>query len=81
MSDTRQLAIIRDPRVEFEDHNGRLCLFFETYISECHAAMQVVQLPDTDIPGLRWDVSALEGQPCWVEVDASLIRFVGWWKP
>lgn len=75
----RQLAIIRDVGVGIEDHTGKPAIFFTTYITESHAAGQVFHLPTPDVPGLKYDVSALEGQPCWVIVDGPFIRFDGWW--
>jgi hypothetical protein len=76
----RQLAIIKNPHVAIEDHTLKLVLFFDTAISEGHQALQCVELPEFDIPGLKLDVSALEGKPCWVEVSNSFIKFAGWWR-
>ena len=75
----RQIAIIRDAHIDIEDHTGRPAVFFTTYVSEHLAASQIRDLPPVDIPGLKYDISALEGQPCWVVVDGPFIRFDGWW--
>lgn len=75
-----QLAIIRRPRVEVEDHSLKPALMFDAFVSEGYAALQIVPLPEVDIPGLKWDVSALEGKPCWVKLDKHMILFTRWWK-
>lgn len=77
---TEQLAIIRSPHIGIEDHSMRLSLFFDTYISEGRAAYQIVPLPEINIPHITFDVSKLEGQPCWVQVDGNFIRFVRFWN-
>jgi len=58
----------------------RECLFFDAYISEGQASLQIVSLPLLDIPGAKFDVSALEGKPCWVAVEDNFVKFVDWWR-
>lgn len=78
----RQLAIIRNAHVRIEDRSMKFSIFFDTYINEGRAAMQIVLLPELpNIPGLAYDASKLDGRPCWVEVneEARTIVFVDWW--
>lgn len=77
----RQLAIIKNARVAYEDHTHRDALWFDAFLSENLCTLLIVPLPDLpNIPGIKWDVSALNGQPCWVREEDNIIQFVDWWK-
>lgn len=73
-----QLAIIKGVRCGVGDR-GRAWLSFSTYVSDCSAALQIVEwdaakqvLEDADVQ----DVHQLNGKPCWVEVDRGMIVFL-----
>ena len=53
MENNKQLALIRNPRVQIEDHSMRECLFFDAYISEGQASLQIVSLPLLIFPELN----------------------------
>lgn len=77
----KQLAIIRGAHIAYEDHSGRFALFFDAQLSEGLSSLQIVALPDLpDIPGITWDVSKLNGRPCWVVDEGSMIKFHDWWR-
>lgn len=69
MSDDERLAIIRRPGYGMRD-NYRPCLWFDTYVSDSVAALQVFEQPEADeiikAFGVR-NVNDLEGLPCWVD--------------
>ena len=74
----KQLAIMRDVGYGCRDV-GHPVLFFNTYISEGEAALQI--LGGTDAYNLIadssvYDVKNLEGKACWVDVEDNLIKFV-----
>jgi len=75
----RQLAIMKDVGYGNRDL-GRPCLFFNTYITEGTAALQVL-VGDEAEKAIResgvYDVKELNGQSCWVEVDGWSIVFEG----
>ena len=77
----KQLAIIRNAHIAYEDHSERFALFFDAYLSEGLSSLQIVSLPDLpDIPGIAWDVSRLNGKPCWVIDEGNIVKFHSWWK-
>lgn len=81
--ETEVLAIVRNPRVSIEDHSLKTCLFFDAFTREGFCALQIVALPELpEIPGIKWDVSALDGKPCWVtsRPDDNILLFSRWWK-
>jgi len=77
-----QIAIIKNVKIGVGDR-GRAWLSFDTYVSECAAALQVVEwdaakqvIEDADVG----DVHDLNGKPCWVETDGTFIKFLRVWK-
>ena len=78
---SRQLAIIKNAGVMYEDHYGETCLSFDSYISEAGAALQLVRVSDPLFPAfweaMSGNVKNLEGKTVWVEVDGSFIRLAG----
>lgn len=77
----KQMAIVKGVHCGVGDR-GRFALWFNVYISECVAALQVFQGGEevariVEAAGVG-DVKELDGRPCWVECDGSLIRFKGW---
>jgi hypothetical protein len=74
-----QVAIIRGIRAGANDR-GQPGLTFQTYITESSAAQQFVSWADAaDMARTVSDIRELEGRPCWVETDGSLIRFLRLW--
>jgi len=74
----KQLAIMKDVGYGLRD-TGRPCLFFTTYTGECSCALQVLFGKDADrvIKDARvYDIRDLEGNPCWVEKEGNLMRFL-----
>ena len=71
----KKLAIIKRVGYGLRDV-GIPCLWFETYISESHAALQVITNPEEIerilIKAKAYDVKQLEGMPCWVETNDQL---------
>ena len=77
----KKLAIIRRPRVCYEDHADATVVSFETYVDEHKAASQWVAVDDDRFPSLweamQGDVKNLEGKTCWVDVSRhNLILFM-----
>jgi len=70
-----QLAIIREAKVELEDHSDELCIWFTTFVSEGSAALQVVGPHDPRFYGLwaamNGKVENLNGKSCWVDTSVS----------
>ena len=76
----KQMAVIRNVHVGGGDR-GTPCLWFDTYISEASAALQVLDWETArELVRKTYDVKELEGKPCWVEVDGNIIRFVELWS-
>lgn len=75
---SEQLAIIRKPGYGMRDlyQPG---LFFDVYLSESSAALQVFSQPEANEViqdhGV-YDVKDLEGRACWVESDNGTIRYL-----
>ena len=73
---TEQLAIMKSVGFGCRDV-GRPCLFFETFVSECGAALQILYGEDAlkfiEDYGV-YDVSELEGKPVWVDVKGNMIQ-------
>lgn len=74
---SEQLAIIRNVNCGVGDY-GKACLWFDAYIGECAAALQVIEwgaagklLEEAGIA----DVNKLNGRPCYVEVGGGMILF------
>jgi hypothetical protein len=79
----KQLALIQNAKVAIEDHSMKPAIFFDAYMAENSASLQIVSLPDLpNIPGLAYNVDKMNGRPCWVEQDekANITRFVSWWN-
>lgn len=77
------LAVARNVGFGNRD-TGSPCLFFDTYVSEHGAALQVLT-GDRAIEVIRatgvYDVKELEGRPCWVDTsDRGVIRFLRFWE-
>lgn len=76
----KKMAIIRNVHIGAEDHYGA-ALWFDTYVSEASAALQVIPWEMAyDIVKRVDDIKHLEGKPCWVEEEGGLIRFIGLWE-
>lgn len=77
---TEELAIIRKPRVEVEDHCGELCVVFTTNLMGGMAACQWVSPTSPEFQSLwlamKGDVANLEGKPCIVLVRDNRHIFV-----
>lgn len=76
-NDKEQLAIMRDVGYGCRDR-GRPCLFFTTSTDEFRA-LQVLEGPAADkviADSGVWDVLALNGRACWVQMDGYLMRFL-----
>lgn len=58
---------------------GEPCLFFDVYISDNTAALQVLTSTHA-YQAIResgvYDVRELEGKPCWVDVNGAFISFL-----
>jgi hypothetical protein len=79
----KQMALIKNAHIAYEDHSQRLCIFFDAYTTEGFSSLQIVPLPDLpDVPCLAWDTSGLNGKVCWVEKDekANIVRFIDWFR-
>jgi hypothetical protein len=74
----KQLAIIKNVHCGVGDR-GVACLWFDTYISECSAALQVLSWDDAKLviekAGVS-DVGRLAGRACWVEAGNGFIKFI-----
>ena len=72
-----RLAIIKEVQCGVGDY-GKAALWFTTYISDCSAALQVIEWEDAakliESSGVR-HVDSLNGKSCYVEVGNGLIRF------
>lgn len=77
---TEQMAVIRNVHIGGGDR-GIPCLWFDTYISESSAALQVIPWDQAfEILKSTYDVKELDGRPCYVEVDGNMIRFLRLWS-
>jgi hypothetical protein len=77
---SEQMAIIRNVGIGARDV-GRACLWFDTYITESSAALQIVTWEDAaKILAKVYDVKELEGRPCVVDVQGQIIKFVRLWQ-
>jgi hypothetical protein len=76
-----QVAIIRNVGIGGRDV-GRPVLWFDTYIRESSAALQIIGWEQAGelLAGIR-EVRELEGRPCWVEADGGMIKFLRLWEP
>ena len=75
-----QLAIMREAKVEIEDHSDELCIWFSTFVSEGSAALQVVGPSDERFMSLwnamHGEVKNLNGRACWVDTTRpGIIQF------
>lgn len=74
----KKLAIMKDVGYGCRDTNG-VCLWFDTYVTEGTAALQVLFNPEADkvirASGV-YNVRELEGKPCWVEDNQGMIHFL-----
>lgn len=74
-----KLAIIKNVNIGVGDY-GEPALWFDTYTSQCSAALQVFGWKEAGEiikkSGLR-SVDSLEGMSCIVEEDAGLLRWKG----
>jgi hypothetical protein len=60
---------------------GIACLWFNTYITESSAALQVINWEDAaKLLATVYDVKELNGRPCVVNVEGNMIKFVRLWK-
>ena len=77
-----QLAIIRNVGYGCRDI-GKPCLFFDSYITETTAALQILTGEDADefikAYGV-YDVSKLEGKPVWVDVGQNRVTINRAWR-
>lgn len=75
-----RLAVLHHPHVAIEDHCGELCVFFDAFIDEAEAALQVIRIGDPHFysvwEAMAGDVKKLDGKTCWVRCDDHMIRFV-----
>jgi len=74
----KQLAIMKNVSIGCRDI-GTPCMFFETYIDESLAALQVLDWErayEIIKKAGVYDFKSLEGSACWVECDSNLIRFL-----
>ena len=75
-------AIIRRPGYGCRDL-GRPCLFFDTYVNESVAALQVFEGKEADRiikdSGV-YNVNELEGRACWVQKKPGSIVFLEMWR-
>jgi hypothetical protein len=73
-------GIIRNVGIGRRDTNLP-CLWFDVYISEGTASLQVIPWADAhDIVGRVYDVRELNGFPCWMDVSTpGIARFVRLW--
>ena len=78
MTTQKQLAIIKNVHCGVGDR-GVACLWFDTYINEHSAVLQVLSwaiakdvLEKISVD----DVYKLNGKACWVEVDNGYIKFL-----
>lgn len=78
----KRLAIMKDVSLGCRDI-GKPCIWFNTYITECDAALQILSWESAakliETAGV-YDARSLEGKACWVEEDNGLIRFVEYAK-
>lgn len=77
-----KVAIIKQIRIGVCDR-GYASLSFHTFVSECEAAMQLLNWVEAkkviEDAGVA-DVKDLEGKPCWVNEERGLIVFVKMWR-
>lgn len=81
---TEQLAVIKNFNIGVGDR-GRPAIWFDTYINEHEAALQVIEGAQAiydliDEAGLT-DVTKIEGRVCWVATGNHLIRYLRMMKP
>ena len=77
MTKEKKLAIMKNVGYGCRDV-GKPCLFFDVYVSECIAALQILFGKDADkllTDSRTYDVKQLEGKSCWVEVEGNTIKF------
>jgi hypothetical protein len=85
MSD-EMVGIIRNVGIGMRDCHAPV-LWFDVYISEHSAALQVFSWGEASriiTESQVYDVKTLEGKPCWVSVEGTvgrIIKFVRMWKP
>jgi hypothetical protein len=81
---SKQLAIMKNVGVMYEDHSGEVQLKFDAYTSEAGAALQLVSVSDPLFidfwEAMGGNVQNLEGKACWVEIDGSYSRLKGYAK-
>jgi len=78
----KQLAIMKNVGIGMRDMH-RPGLWFTAYTSENSASLQILDwkkagklIQETGI----YDVKKFEGQPCWVEIEGGIVRYIGPWK-
>jgi hypothetical protein len=80
----KQLAIMKNVGIMYEDHSGESQLKFDSYTSEHGAALQLVSVTNplfVDFwEAMDGNVKNLEGKPCWVELEGGFVRLKGYAK-
>ena len=73
-------GIIRNVGIGRRDTN-RAVLWFDVYISEASASLQLIPWDDAhDLLARVYDVKSLNGYPCWMDVSTpGIARFVRLW--
>ena len=76
--DSEVLAIIKSPHYGVGDY-GKVCLWFNVYINEAEASLQVFGIERATAiikdSGVK-DVHDLNDRPCWVKVNNMKIEFL-----
>lgn len=72
---TKQLAIIRNPKIVWEDRHAHYVISFAAFVSESQSSDQYIGPKDPEFFEL-WQALAptgcvqwLDGKPCWLEID------------
>lgn len=81
---SKQLAIMKNVGVMYEDHSGETQLKFDAFTSEGGAALQLVSVKNplfVDFwEAMGGNVKNLEGKACWVEVEDQYCHLKGFAK-
>lgn len=76
----KKLARIKGVNFGVGDY-GRVCLWFDSFVSESECALQVLELSEAvkliEAAGVR-DVKQLEGKNVWVEENGNMIEYLGY---
>ena len=76
------MAIIKNLGVGIRDTH-QACLWFEVYISENGTSLQILfgkVMLDFIKAADCYNILAMEGKPCWVDVDRGSMKFLRLWK-